>query len=338
MSNGVDLAAAAVDAVTRAGAAAATAAGSAAGGMAVELVRGRLSGISQGPEAVAAVEQAPEDPDARTRLREKLAEVLAEDPAFAAYLASLLAPPRPTEPPTTTTITGSINIDRNARTRGNLVLGDQAITKIRKGDPMALLSLVAVVVVLALAIYGLAGLTGGGNDEGPLSAGGSGHKVTALKDPELVKAVTPDLHSMPSGWTSESEPAVRACDRSGDKCKGVLSMAQSSFHDQYDQSARFGVVACATAADAERVYREMAAQETSGKPLSVPALGQESSAVEVSGGEGQAYARVGTVVVYTSEQGSNDDYHVETLESLARMIAARAQEAQDGQAPSARAL
>ncbi|MFI8103744.1 hypothetical protein [Streptomyces sp. NPDC086023] len=298
--------------------------------MAVELVRGRLSGVPQGPEAVSAVEQAPDDPDARTRLREKLAEVLDEDPAFAAYLASLLVPPMPTAPPTNM---GSIHIDRGSRARGNFVLGDQAITKIRKGDPVAILSLVAVVVVLALAVYGLSGLVG---DDGSPSAD-SGHKVTVLKDPEAVKAIAPDLHSMPAGWTSRSEPAVRDCDESPDKCKGVLSVAQSSFRNQFDQSARFGVAACASVADAQRVYRETTQAGKSGKPLAIPALGQESSAVEISASEGQAYARVGTVVVYVAEHGSNDDYEVKTLESLAQMIATRAQQAQDGEKPGARA-
>ncbi|MCB5167443.1 hypothetical protein LG634_21760 [Streptomyces bambusae] len=307
MAGGVELAAAAVDAVARAAGAAVSGAGGAVGTMAVELVRGRLSGVRQGVETVSAVEQAPDDPDARARLREKLAEVLAEDPAFAAHLASLLVPPVPTAPPTSPTI--------------------------RKGGPIARLVLVVVAVVLALAIYGLSGPVG---DDGPLSDG-SGHKVTVLKDPEAVKAITPDLHSMPAGWTIRSEPAVTACDESPDKCQGILSLAQSSFRNQSDQSAGFGVAACASAADARRIYREMIREDLGGKLLSIPALGQESSAVEFSAGEGQAYARVGTVVVYVSERGSNDDYEVRTLESLAQMIATRAQQAQDGEKPNARA-
>ncbi|MFF2775550.1 hypothetical protein ACFVU3_11630 [Streptomyces sp. NPDC058052] len=339
MGSGVDLAAAAVDLVAQAGNTAVAAAGGAVGGMVVELVRSRLGGVDQGPEALAAVEQAPDDPDARARLRQKLTDVLTEDPAFAAYLASLLAPPKPAQPPHNV---GSIHIDRSSRARGTFVVGDQAITKIRKGSPSALAALVAVVAVLALALYGLAGLIGGDDDGdgGPLWSG-SGPKVTVLKDPELVKAVAPDLHSMPTGWTSRREPSVdtgdAACEILAD-CEEVLSIAQSSFRDQYDQSAYFAVIACTSADAAERVYAGVTkeARDNSGaKPLSVPALGQESSAFEHSKGEGQAFARVGTTVVLVAERGSNDDYEVETLEQLVRMAAARAQEAQEGRTPSA---
>ncbi|MFF3788374.1 hypothetical protein ACFYY7_45495, partial [Streptomyces sp. NPDC001933] len=93
MADGMDLATTAVEAVAQAAAAAATAAGGAAGNVAVDLVRSRLSSVDQGVEAMSAVEQTPDDPDARSRLREKLSEVLSEDPAFTAYLASVLAPP-----------------------------------------------------------------------------------------------------------------------------------------------------------------------------------------------------------------------------------------------------
>ncbi|MFC9397537.1 hypothetical protein ACFTWS_30885 [Streptomyces sp. NPDC057027] len=336
--NGVDLATAAVEAVARA---AVTAAGGAAGDMVVGLVRGRLRDVDQGAEAVSEVERTPGDFDARSRLREKLATVLAEDPAFAAYLASVLAPPRPTERPVNT---GSVVVDRGGRARGTFVLGDQAITRIRKGDPTALVAVVAVVVVLVLAVYGLARLTAGGG--GSSSLGPEGRRVTVLKDPETVKAIAPDLHSMPTGWTVTSSPSVEsggdACSRSVERnCDGVLSTAWSSFHNPFDQSAAFLVAACASADAAQRFYEGLAQQSpeesNEAKPLAVPALGDQASALEISKGEGEAYIRVGTVVVAVRERGSNDDYEVATLEALAKMIAERAQEAQDGQAPAARA-
>ncbi|MEV0695708.1 hypothetical protein [Streptomyces sp. NPDC050388] len=112
----MDLATTAVEAVAQAAAAAATAGGGTAGNMAVDLVRSRLSSVDQGVEAVSAVEQTPDDPDARSRLHEKLSEVLSEDPAFTAYLASVLAPPKPTEPPAV----GSTNADRGGRAGGQV--------------------------------------------------------------------------------------------------------------------------------------------------------------------------------------------------------------------------
>ncbi|MFE6225052.1 hypothetical protein [Streptomyces sp. NPDC057854] len=340
--SGVDLAGAVVGLVAQAGSAAVAGAGGAVGGMAVELVRGRLRGVDQGPEALEAVEQAPDDADARDRLREKLAGVLAEDPAFAAYLASLLAPPKPAHPPTNI---GSIHIDRSARARGTFVLGDQAVTRIRKGDPAALLALVAVVVVLALAIYGLAGLTGGDEGEGGWSGSGSEGRVAVLSDPEVVKAAAPDLHSMPAGWALASEPSLTsgsgACEFLATSCDGILHVARSSFDGPSSQSVNFGVVACASADDAGRVYAELISEpqgNTEAKPLAVPALGQESAAFEVSRRMGQALARVGTTVVWAEEEGNGgSDFKVELLEKFLRLVAARAQEAQDGRAPGASA-
>lgn len=286
---------------------------------------------------------APDDADARARLREKLAEVLAEDPAFAAYLMSVMAPPRPAHPPTNV---GSIHVDRNARARGTFVLGDQAVTRIRTGDPLAVVSLVAVVAVLALALYGLVGLVGGddGGGGGGRSWSGSRGSVTVLKDPETVKAVLPDLHSMPTGWTITDEPSIlvgeAACAEVYRSCDGVLSVAQSSFHDQFNQSASFGVIACASAEDARRLYTQLIAEpqaDSEAKPLSMPALGHESAAFEMSDRMGQALVRVGTTLVWAEERGNNGDYQVETLEKLLRMAAARAQEAQDGRTPGASA-
>lgn len=339
----MDLAAAAVEAVARAAnaavAGASGAAGAAAGGMIVDLVRGRLGAVSQGTEAVAAVELSPDDPDARARLHEKLAAVLAEDPAFAAYLASVLAPPPPASPPS---LVGSINIDRNGRARGTFVLGDQAVTKIRRGSPGALAGLVVIAALLVTAIYGLGRLvTDDDGGRAPGGNGGGGRQVKVLDDPAVVSSVVPDLHSMPTGWTTRSTGSLKsgadACPEATD-CKGVLHTAQASFRNPFDQSASFAVVACASAADAQRLYEDIARTGLgSGSPLAMPALGDQSSAAEMSKGQGLALARVGTTVVYVSEKGSNDDYEVETLQALAQMVAQRAQEAQNGLTPTARA-
>lgn len=80
----------------------------------------------------------------------------------------------------------------------------------------------------------------------------------------------------------------------------------------------------------------MISDEKTGKPRSLPDLGQQSMAFELSKGEAHAYVRVGTVVVYVSEQGSHDDYKPAVLESLARMAATWAQQAQDGKTPARR--
>ncbi|MCX5166158.1 hypothetical protein OOK39_44780 [Streptomyces sp. NBC_00264] len=339
MTDGMDLATAAVEAVAQTATAAATAAGSAIGGMAVDLVRSRLSSVDQGEEAVSAVEETPDDPDARSRLREKLSQVLSEDPAFAAYLASVLAPPKPTEP---RTIAGSINVDRGSRARGTFVLGNQAVTKIRRGDPWALVAIVAVVVVMAAAAYGIFLLATG--DDGPPSPD-AGHRVTALRDSAMVKAVVPDLHSMPSGWTVSSPaslaPGTAACKGLGvDQCEGILSVARAWFDNPYDESADFLVTAWASADDAQRFYDRVTRQvkQVSGAtPVAMPAFGDQSIAIERSDGmnkSGLAYVRVGTTVVAV-EQVHYVNFRLSALEALTQMVAERAQEAQDGRTPTA---
>ncbi|MFI9029965.1 hypothetical protein [Streptomyces sp. NPDC053560] len=340
----MDLATTAVEAVAQAATAAATAAGSAIGGMTVDLVRSRLSSVDQGEEAVLAVEETPDDPDARSRLREKLSQVLSDDPAFAAYLASVLAQPKPTEP---RAIVGSINVDRGSRARGTFVLGNQAVTKIRRGDPGALVAVVAVVIVMALAGYGIARLATG--DDGPPSPD-AGHRVTALRDSAMVKAVVPDLHSMPSGWTSSSPASLTsgtaACDDLGeDQCEGLLSVVEASFDNPYDQSADFVVAAWASADDAQRFYDRFTQQvkkasETT--PVAMPAFGDQSLAIERSDGmnkSGEAYVRVGTTVIAVSEGKSEHvhyaNYQLSMLKALTQMVTERAQEAQDGRTPTA---
>ncbi|MBD0710687.1 MULTISPECIES: hypothetical protein [unclassified Streptomyces] len=331
--NGEQLATAVVEAVARA---AVGAAGGVVGDRVVDLVRGRLRSVDRGEEAVAEVERTPDDPDARALLRGKLAAVLAQDPAFAAYLTSVLAPPRPAGPPVNT---GSVVIDRGGRARGTFVLGDQTVTRIRKGDPTALAAVVAVVFVLVLAVYGLARIVLGGDDA---SSGADGRRVAVLKDAATVKAIAPDLHSMPTGWTAESAPAVASGEEACSAlevslCGGILSTAQSSFRNAFDQSAFFLVVACESPGAAQRFYEKLTRAPSTGRPLSVPALGDQSSALQVSDGKGLAYVQVGTVVVAVEERGSNSDFQVATLEALAKMLAERAQEAQNGHAPAARA-
>ncbi|MFI6019156.1 hypothetical protein ACIBCP_16220 [Streptomyces sp. NPDC051287] len=347
MTDGMDLATTAVNVVAQAAGAAATAAGGAIGGTAVELVRRRLSGIGRGEEAVRAVEESPEDPDARSRLRERLSEVLSEDQAFAAELTRALRPPKPVDTPTNV---NSIVIDKGSKAKGKFLIGNQTVTKIRKGDPWALVAVVAVVAVMALLIYGIVRLAAA--DDGPPSAD-SGHSVTALKDSATVKAVVPDLHSMPSGWTSSettsltTAPAACGTDITEDQCAKLLSVAEAAFDNPYDQTAGFVVLAWRSADDAQSFYdiitRE-ARKETGATQVAMPAFGDQSIAFEHkddnSNKSGLAMVQVGTVLIEVSEGDKADyfgTYELDTLQALTRMVAERAQEAQDGQTPSAAA-
>ncbi len=333
----MDLANAAVEAVAQGTA-------GAIGGTVADLVRRRLSGIGRQDAAVAAVQESPDDPDARSRLRERLAEVLSEDPAFAAELASVLALPRPN---VASTVSHSINVDRGSRARGTFVLGDQAVTKIRKGDPWALMAVVAAVAVMALLIYGI--IRSATDDDGPPSAA-PGHRVTALEDPTTIKAVAPDLHSMPSGWTSRESTSLTtggaACrELPADRCPGLLGVAQGAFDSPYDQEAIFVVAAWDSADAAQGFYDRLARQLTKAgeaTQVAMPAFGDRSIAMEFSDDDsnehGEALVQVGTVLVAVREGDTAQyygRYQLDTLQALTRMVAERAQQAQDGQTPSA---
>ncbi|GAA2330598.1 hypothetical protein GCM10010416_56850 [Streptomyces caniferus] len=153
MADGMDLATTAVEAVAQA-------AGGAVGNMAVDLVRSRLSSVDQGVEAVSAVEQTPDDPDARWRLHEKLSEVLSEDPAFTAYLASVLAPPEPTEPPTIVGSTdargglagGQVSDESGAGDGGALKVAARAGTWL--GITVSLLAVLAFLGITSISDFG----------------------------------------------------------------------------------------------------------------------------------------------------------------------------------------
>ncbi|MFD0033018.1 hypothetical protein ACFVJK_33045 [Streptomyces sp. NPDC127172] len=342
----MDLANAAVEAVAKAVSAAATAAGGAIGSEAVDLVRRRLSGVDWGEEAVSAVEESPDDVDARSRLRERLSEVLSEDQEFAADLERALAPPKPRGMPS---FSHSINIDRRGRGKGTFVIGPHSVTKIRKGNPGALVAVVAVVVVMAAAGYGIFRLaTGGDSPPSP----DPGHKVTALKDSAMVKAVAPDLHSMPSGWTSSSAASLTtgeaACrDLPDEECHGILSLADASFDNPYDQSAEFNVAAWESAADAQGFYDRVTKELVKVKgatEVAMPTIGDRSVAITATDDNenerGQALVQVGTVVAVVWEGSTADyygNYELDKLQALTEMVAERAQEAQDGHTPTAMA-
>ncbi|MEV7420178.1 hypothetical protein [Streptomyces sp. NPDC089919] len=350
MSAGFDLAAAAVDAIARGGAAR-----GADERAAVELLRDRLDGVPEGPEAVAAVERVPEDVQARLRLRDAAAAVLAGDPAFAAHLAELLAPPEAPAPPRPVPVpelppgTGRTGRDRTraggdrtgprrgSGTAAAAALARRAAARVRAREPVALLSLTAVVLVLALAGYGLSGVLGGGGDgaDGP-------RRVVALKDPEKVKDIAPGLPAMPPGWTTMSAPEVKECEPKKEDCSGVLHQSWSYFKDPNEQMVTFEVTACASTDDARRVYRRLVTKEEDGDSdhLSLPSLGDQSAGFEdrdEGDDEGSTFVRVGTVVISVWAANVQGPYEPATLRTLTRMIAARAQEAQNGQPPSARA-
>ncbi|MEU6402527.1 hypothetical protein [Streptomyces sp. NPDC046985] len=220
------------------------------------------------------------------------------------------------------------------------VLGDQAITKIRKGDPWALLAVVAAVAVMALLIYGIARLATG--DDGPPSPD-PGPRVTALKDSAMVKAVVPDLHSIPSGWTSSDSTSrtkgPAACQKlQPDRCPGLLGVAHGAFDDPYDHFADFSVAAWDSADDAQGFYDRVTEELLTGKehfkPVAMPAFGDQSIAIQItddnSNKRGEPMVQVGTVVIVVFEADKAEyfgDYQLDVLQALTDMMAQRAQEA-----------
>ncbi|GAA2774840.1 PQQ-binding-like beta-propeller repeat protein [Streptomyces lavendulae] len=119
MSEGTDLAAAAVGLISAAATGAAASIGSSAVVMVTDLVRSRLRAAGEDPGVVGLVEENPKESQAREHLITVLARLPETDPAFRRYLAELLvSAAHASVPPLTPQNTGSIVIGDGARVRG----------------------------------------------------------------------------------------------------------------------------------------------------------------------------------------------------------------------------
>ncbi|TYC76582.1 hypothetical protein [Streptomyces sp. CB01881] len=208
MSDGLDLAATAVGIISAAAGSAAAGIGTAAGRLVTDLVRSRLQSVPDGPDAVTAVEDNPQDPSAQARLTDVLAQALAADPDFRAALAQNVSLSRTVPPPPPP---GSINIGAGATVKNsNFALRDVVVNHIRHTNNSTLaIYAIGLVVLLALAAYGGANLLADTDSPSPGRAAASQGQAASpptAADPGQPSATT--APSPPHGAATLADPAL----------------------------------------------------------------------------------------------------------------------------------
>ncbi|MFJ2809750.1 hypothetical protein [Kitasatospora sp. NPDC087271] len=293
-----------------------------------DLVRVRLRATPEGARAVDAVEANPGDARARAGLTAAVGELLTTDPAFARYLATTELG-RPADPPTV-----HLRVDP-------AVAGAQARAA-RIGAAPVLVTLALIVVAALVAV----GINLGSR---PLLRPGGpdlAHAGRTLRDPAQVQGVLPDLRAMPGGWQVESGPQSGAGPGQDvpcllpDACDQQLAYATVTFRAVTTHSAQFTVVTFASADAAGRAFDAMLAHvggADAAAAVPLPPIGDQRAA-RTHGAEGaEALVRVGTTLLYVRDSGPGSDAATPVLALFARLLAERAQQAEDGREPDAAA-
>ncbi|MFG2629815.1 hypothetical protein [Streptomyces sp. NPDC048473] len=313
-----------------------TSVGTGVGQAVSDIVRERFATDERGRSAVQAVDDRPGSPEATASLRSVLRAELEADPEFARKISAALEEPPPAA--SSRSVSGSITIDGTTM-RGNqtIALGPVTFHNTRN----IRLSLVgAALVFLALVILGIYGgtrlVTGG--DPGQERA------VTALSSADL-RQVIPGPGSLPAKWTRPKPPehltgrqapglvAVEAVDYLMGDPDAELSFIAAGFTDAGKASDFLRAVKKSRDPDGQ--------VEEEGVSVPMPKIGDELWAVAGPASSmhpGGAYLvlRVGTVVVSINGYDTDDQaFATSRLEILARMMTERAQQAQNGQAPTA---
>ncbi|MCX5610047.1 MULTISPECIES: hypothetical protein [unclassified Streptomyces] len=313
------------------------------------IVRDRLGTTEQGRAAISTVETSPTDPAAVEQLRDLVESEMAADPRFAERIALALAGPPPASAPRINT---GISFD-NSPVRGRPIISMAGVTvsNTRNVRFSLLAAALVLVALLALGLYGGTQLFNG--DDSPAQGGaGSQNSATAIKDAALAKTIPPGMDSLPTGWSVGSGyPKEFRCGGMPAKCRDALLDIQTSYTPgfYFDQAqievVTYPSVEAATVGYAE-IKRENADFGSTPTPVAMSNTGgDESAAVEwansptpgITEATGAfAVVRVGTVVinvVMMDEGAGGTDLGI--LQSFAATATARAQQAQNGQAPSA---
>ncbi|MEW2526655.1 hypothetical protein [Streptomyces sp. NPDC047071] len=309
-----------------------------------ELVRGRLERSEEGRGALRRLDAEPAPDGAADDVTARLTALLEEDPELARRLRAAIAPDAPPPPAAPPTVHQQITIGGNAN-RSTVVIGPVELPRTR-GVVIALTSIGVVLAVLLVLGFRsvLDGLT---DDEGGGDGGGSGSgRVTALRQEPDVRAVLPDSADVAQGWqTTQAADVRKGAPECGSGCEGALYTATVR-HEKESPLAGvfFHVEAYDTADHAAARFQDLRADKDRNTdvldPLSIQRLGDESVAYRkniVNAESAEAGARVGTVVTWTTYRTGDESLDPGTLTALARMIVDRAQQAQDGREPTARA-
>ncbi|MFI1161738.1 hypothetical protein [Streptomyces sioyaensis] len=313
-----------------------TSVGTGVGQAVSDIVRERFATDERGRSAVQAVDDQPGSTEATASLRSVLRAELEADPEFARKISAALE-----EPPSAASsrsASGSITIDGTTM-RGNqtIALGPVTFHNTRNVRLSLVGAALAFLALVILGIYGGTRLVTGGDP-------GQERAVTALSVADL-RQVIPGPGSLPAQWTRPKPPEHLA----GRQAPGLVA-TETVDYLMGDPDAELSLIAAGftDAGKASNFLRAMKKRddpdgqaEKMGISVPMPKIGDELWAVAgpaSSSDSGGAYLvlRVGTVVVSINGHDTDDQaFATSRLEILARMMAKRAQQAQNGQAPTA---
>ncbi|MFF1282919.1 hypothetical protein ACFVY4_19485 [Streptomyces sp. NPDC058299] len=309
-----------------------TAVGSGAGQMVTDLVRERLARSDTGRSAIRSVEAQPADPQAAAGLRAVLQAEVDADPDFARQIAAALAavPPQP--------VSGSITIDGSTvRGRNTISLGPVTINNTRNARYSLLTAALVFVALVALGVYGGARLIAGDDP-------GQGKSVTPLTDAAAYQ-VLPDLAGLPPGWTQPKAPDIGGAQMP--ESAGLTYMASVDFlMGAPDADLHIRVAAFTSAEKAHNLYlrgeeSDRDIKKTGRSSVSMPRFGDESHVISYPAANGEESGsalswRVGTVwMLVSGEDLEGQPFNGTWLKALGKMMSERAQQAQNGQEPTA---
>ncbi|MFH9662624.1 hypothetical protein ACH4NF_31295 [Streptomyces sp. NPDC017248] len=315
----------------------AAAVGTGVGQAVADIVRERLAHSEVGRSAMRAVEERPADPVAGSQLRALLQSELDADPDFARKISLALAGSPPAESPRSAL--GSITIDGSTlRGQNTISLGPVTLHNTRNVRFSLLAGALVFVALIAAGIYGGTQLVTG-------SGGQEARSVTALSA-GATRRVLPELSALPAGWTQSAGPkAEEANERS--KEMGLTHLESVVFLMRSPNAElQLSVAAFASADKAAAYYRGVKEQEVASREdaqVPVSQTGDESFASSIPPGNGKEgrldlIMRVGTVIVLIGgDSVEGQPFEASRLEVLAKMMAERAQQAQNGQEPVAAA-
>ncbi|OEV38455.1 hypothetical protein HS99_0021380 [Kitasatospora aureofaciens] len=328
-----------------------------------EVVRARLQLMPEGARALAAIEAGPADPRARGELTAAVAQLLATDPGFAQYLTTteLGGPADPTtvqlrtdpEPdPTTVHLRvgpedrSTVQLRVEPRNPSTVQLrvdpaaaGARALAARRSNTALVVaLALVLIAALVALGIHlGSRPLL---QPTGPDFA----HAARTVRDPAQAQGVLPDLTAMPSGWQVASGPRSGAssgpdvpCLLPG-ACDQQLAYATVTFSTTPLPSVQFTVVTFTSAEAAGRAFDtrlDLLDARGDATVATVPSIGDRSAARTRGGSTAETLVRVDSVLLYVHYSGPGATVALPGLTPFARLLAERAQQAEQGRTPDA---
>ncbi|MFH9350698.1 hypothetical protein [Kitasatospora sp. NPDC017646] len=339
--------------------------GTAGPGQAVaEVVRARLRLMPEGARAMAAVEAAPDDPRARAGLTSAVARLLATDPGFTQYLTTTelggQADPttvqlRTGPEPGRTTVQLRVDPEERSTVQLRIEPTDSSTVRLRV-DPAADAGARALAarrgntaVIVTLALVLIAALVALGIHLGsrPLlrpNGPDFAHSARTIRDPAQAQGVLPDLTAMPVGWQVESGP--RSGTGSGpdvpcllpDACDQQLAYATATFGAAPLPSVQFGVVTFASAEAAGKAFGtrlDLLGARGDATAAAVPSVGEQSAARTRGESMAEVLVRVDSTLLYVHSSGPGAAVALPGLTPFARLLAERAQQAEEGRTPDA---